>query len=123
MKKLYRGFSTKNFLKSKSFRLYDAELVKEDILRHIFTSLRSRPFVPEFGSIINTIIFQPLDEETVEEIFTDIQRVLESDPRVAIVEYNVIPNEETSTVLIAAVLNYIELNFTDRFDLNLQFET
>lgn len=122
MKRIYRGFSTKNFLKTKSFKLYDAELVKEDLLRHIFTSLRSRPFVPEFGSIINSIIFQPLDDETVEEISSDVRRILDSDPRVQVLEFDVIPDEETNTVLVAAVLNYIELNFTDRFDLNLQFE-
>lgn len=123
MKKLYRGFSTKKFVRSKTFKIYDSETVKEDLTRHIFTSLRSRPFIPRFGSRITELLFSQLDEDTIDEITIDIQNIFASDPRVEVLELDIIPNLQTGTILIASVLNYIELDFTERFDLNLQLES
>lgn len=123
MKKLYRGFSTQKFIKDKTFKLYDSEVVKEDLTRHIFTSLRSRPFIPRFGTRLSEIVFSQLDQDTIDEITIDIQTVFDSDPRIEVLELDIIPNLQTGTVLIAAVLNYIELDLTERFDLNLQLES
>lgn len=64
-----------------NFRLEDVELAKRDLLNHFYTRKGERLGEPEFGSIIQDMVFEPLDERTVTLVEDDVSDVVANDPR------------------------------------------
>ena len=118
----YKGFSSFEFQSKKTFRLNDIELVKLDLLNHIFTRRGERVMMPRFGTLIPEMVFEPLDEETVEIIEDELIAVFEYDPRVEMIELDVIPDYDNGGISVAAALRYIEFNIVEPFDFNIEFE-
>ena len=119
---VYKGFSSFEFLAKKTFRVNDIEAVKLDLLNHIFTSRGERVMLPTFGTIIPDMVFEPLDEDSIDAIEEDLQTVFDYDPRVEVLELDIVPNYDTNTITVAALLDYVELNTTELFDFNIEFE-
>ncbi len=118
---LYKGFSTFEFQRAKTFRLTDIELVKMDILNHIFTRKGERVHMPTFGTRIPDLAFEPLDDITVDIVRDDLEHVIRFEPRVRLIDLSVVPNYDTSAILAEVLLEYVELNMRDVMQLNLQF--
>ena len=119
---LYRGYSSFEFQKTKEFKVLDVELVKLDLLNHIFTSRGSRVMMSTYGTSIPRLLFEPLDEEVLSILEDELREVFDADPRVELLTLDITPNAEQQFVTASAKLNYIELNITEDFELNLQFE-
>lgn len=119
---LYKGYSSFEFQKNKSLSIRDVELVKLDLLQHIFTPKGSRINMPTFGTNIKELTFEPLDSDMLDELHTEIKTVLDFDPRVEIIKLNVVPNYDNNAVLVECSLLYVELDTVDEFNLNIQFE-
>lgn len=119
---LYRGYSSFEFQKNKTFELEDIELVKMDLMNHIFTNKGSRVMMPTFGTMIPMMVFEPLDNDTLETIRNEVERVFNYDPRVKIVGIDVVPDYDMHRVLVAAQLNYVQLNVTDMLMFHIEFE-
>lgn len=119
---VYVGFSSYEFQKSKSFTLTDVNLVEIDLLNQIYTRKGSRVMMPTFGTLIPSLVFEPLDESTISIIEEELLTVFNFDPRVNLVTLEVVPNYDTNSVTATAILNYVELNLTQPFQLNIQFE-
>ena len=119
---IYKGYSTFEFEKNKSLTIRDVELVKLDLLTHMFTPKGSRVMMPSFGTIINELTFEPLDTDMLDELHTEVKAVLDYDPRVQILKLVIVPDYDTNSVVVEALLNYIELDTVDEFNLNIQFE-
>ncbi len=77
----YKGFSTIDPDNSNS-RLYDFDLVKQDILNQFRTRKGERVMNPSFGSIIWDLLMEPLTDEVREALNQDIVEICNSDPRV-----------------------------------------
>lgn len=120
-KGLYKGFSSYEFQAKKSFQVTDVEAVKLDLLNHIYTKRGSRLKMPNFGTQIPEMVFEPLDEETVEIVRDELVTVFEYDPRVEILNLDVRPDYENSQLMAAARLLYIELNLVDNIELHIEF--
>lgn len=120
--RLYKGFSSHEFPRKKSFNIYDIDLVKMDLLNHIYTLKGERVMMPKFGTIIPELIYEPLDEVTVETLEDELRTVFEFDPRVELLDLTTTVDFDRHSVLASALLRYIELNMTDRFELNIVFE-
>lgn len=121
---LYRGFSTANYMNTKhGFTLSDIAVVKRDLLNHIFTRVGSRRKMPNFGTTIPDLVFEPMDSQTLDAIQDQLLLVFNYDPRVTLIDMNLIPLPDYNTVVASAVLLYVELDMQDRFDINLQFST
>lgn len=118
----YIGYSSYEFQKNKSFTLTDVQLVELDLLNQIYTRRGSRVMMPTFGTLIPELVFEPLDEETISTIESELITVFQFDPRVNLITMSVIPNYDNYTVTATAVLFYVELNLTQPFQLNIQFE-
>lgn len=118
---LYRGFSSHEYQTKKMFGIKDLELVKIDLLNHIFTRRGERVMMPTFGTRIPDIAFEPLDEVTLMIIEEDMRLVFNFDPRVKLVELTVTPNYDENSVVASATLYYVELNMTDRLHINIVF--
>jgi phage baseplate assembly protein W len=118
---LYKGFSSFEFQRAKTFKIRDVELVKLDLLNHIFTKQGERVMMPTFGTIIPEMTFEPLDTETVNTVVEEVRRVLNYDPRVEILEMDVRPEYDRNTLYVGARVLYIELNLVDDLELNIEF--
>lgn len=119
---LYRGFSSFEFESKKTFKLNDIELVKMDLLNHIFTRRGERVMMPKFGTIIPDLVFEPLDEGTMNTLEDELRYVFNYDPRVSLLNLTLSPKYDQNLVQASATLLYVELNMIDNLELNIQFE-
>lgn len=121
-KPVYIGFSTADFLTTRTFVKTNVEIVKQDIINHIFTSKGERVMMGSFGTIIPDLVFQPLDEITIRQVHDEVLNVINFDPRVQVLSFTVTPDFDNHSITVSADLLYIELNITDNLNLNIQFE-
>lgn len=119
---LYRGYSTYEYQRSKSFILTDIEIVKMDLLNHIYTRKGERVMMPNFGTRIPDLAFEPMDKITLDILEEDLRAVFAFDPRVELLDLRILPFYDENMVIAAAKLLYIELNMTGNIDLNITFE-
>ena len=110
---IYKGFSTANWIKNKSCVLNNIELVKRDLLNHIYTIKGERIMMPNFGTRIPTLVFEPNDEITRSIIATDLTSVFTYDPRVKLISLNVMTLPDNNAIIALADLLYLEFNVTD----------
>lgn len=120
-KNIYRGYSTVAFETTKSFKIYDIDVVKTDLLNHIFTRKGDRVMMPTFGTIIPDLVFEPIDEITVETLREELATVFNYDPRVELIRLQVTPKEDENRIDVSAILKYIELDVVDNIDFNIEF--
>jgi len=115
----YRGFSTSAnaISRGKTFGIADVEAVKQDLINHIYTIPGERVMLPNFGTRIPLLAFEPLDEGTLEVIRADLKMVFDYDPRVQTREITVIPLSDNNTIVAMADLYYVEFNVTDTLHL------
>ncbi len=125
---LYKGFSSFEYQKSKTFRLTDVEIVKLDLLNHIFTRRGERVMMPTFGTQVPDLVFEPLDADTLETLEDELRFVFNFDPRVELVQFDLRPridaagNPNEHAVTASARLFFVELNVIDDFEFNIIFE-
>jgi len=112
-KVIYKGFSTANWIKNKTFALNNIELVKQDLLNHIFTIKGERVMMPNFGTRIPTLAFEPNDERTRKIVEDDLTTVFDYDPRVKLIALNVLTLPDNNAIIAMADLLYLEFNVTD----------
>ena len=77
----YMGFSTVNN-SDPGNRLYDFDLVKQDLINHFNTRKGERAMNPNFGSIIWDLLMEPLTDQTRIAIQDDITSICNADPRI-----------------------------------------
>jgi phage baseplate assembly protein W len=112
-RKFYKGFSTKSYHDiGKDFDIFNVQCVEEDLLNHIFTIKGERLMMPEFGTRIPLMVFEPNDEESQNIIEEDLKFVFNYDPRVKLINLSLFPNEDNGSILAIVTLNYIEFNVT-----------
>lgn len=112
-KAIYRGFSSFDWGSRRNFGLLNIELVKRDLLNHIYTLKGERVMMPNFGTRIPVIAFEPNDEKTRLIIETDLKTVFEYDPRVKLIALNVVSLNDNNAILALADLLYVEFNVRD----------
>lgn len=100
----YKGFSSVNSENSGA-RLYDFDLVKQDIINQFNTKKGERVMNPEFGSIIWDLLMEPLTEETREALNQDITTICNSDPRVTPTQISLTEYESGYILEVTLVLN------------------
>ncbi len=120
---LYHGLSFRNFSKNKSIKLYDVDLIKKDLLNHIFTRRGERVKMFTYGTRIPDLVFEQLDDIALTVITEDLNAVASSEPRVNLVDLRIVPLYDRNVVIASLVLYYVELDFTDQFDVSIQFES
>jgi phage baseplate assembly protein W len=77
----YKGFSTLDPRNTGS-KLYDLDLIKQDILNQFTTRKGERLMNPNFGCIIWDVLMEPLTGQVREALNTNIAEICNSDPRV-----------------------------------------
>ena len=113
MAKIYRGFSFAGWKKRNTFRLYDIDLVKRDLLNHIYTIKGEHRMMPNFGTRIPLLAFEQADKETLDIVDSDLREVFNYDPRVQLISMNVMNLPDNNAIIAVADLLYIEFNVRD----------
>jgi phage baseplate assembly protein W len=85
----YVGFSSLDPANTAA-KLFDFELIKQDIINHFNTRKGERVMNPTFGTIIWDLIMEPLTEQTRELLNNDITAICNYDPRVVPTQINLI---------------------------------
>ena len=98
-KPYFVGFNTVN-QSSPPYSLTNIELIKRDLNNHFATPMGSRVMMPEFGTRIYELLFDPFDEYTKNAITDDAVRVVQSDPRVQLVSVDVFQEDQALNVVM-----------------------
>lgn len=112
---LYRGFSTISN-DGIDTRLYDIELVKQDLLNHFNTRIGERVARPMFGSIIHDLLFDLVDERTEGLVIADAQRIFSEDPRVVPLDVQVDIQPDEHEIKLTATLRMVEFDMTTNLE-------
>jgi phage baseplate assembly protein W len=106
----YKGFSTVDDT-TNNVKLYDYELIKQDILNQFNIRKGERIMNPNFGSIIWDLIYEPLTPNVKQQISSDIDRILATDPRVIPTQVNIV--EQDYGFLLEITLSYRGTDVSD----------
>jgi phage baseplate assembly protein W len=117
MTTLYKGFSTVN--RYKKFRVTDIDLIKQDLINHFNIKKGEKVMQPDFGTIIWSLLFEPMTATVRQAIIDDVKSVVGYDPRTNL--QNITINEYDSGIQIMVDLLYIPTNQLTA--LNLQFDS
>lgn len=93
----FTGFSTKN-KSAINHILTGKDLIIEDLMNHIMTRKGERVMMPNFGSIIHELIFEPLTPEITKIIEEDIMSIIDQEPRLTLDFINVSDTDHTVNV-------------------------
>ena len=111
---LFKGFSTQG----RTFqdpKLYDIELVKQDLFNHFNIKKGEKLENPSFGTNIWQYLFDPLDDQTKNAIVEDVQTVINYDPRVTLDQLEI--NEYEHGIQVSMTVLYIEYGVGESFNL------
>ncbi len=106
----FRGFSSR--ADNSNYKLYDFELIKQDLINRLSVRKGERVENPEFGTIIYDAIFEPLTESLKKLIADDITHQLNADPRLAADDIRI--SEYEHGIAIEASLTYVPYNITEK---------
>lgn len=98
-KPYFVGFNTVG-QPSPPYSLTNIDIVKRDINNQFATPLGSRVMLPTFGTRIYELLFDPFDEYTKNAIIEDAMRVVQSDPRVQLVNVDVYQEDQALNVVM-----------------------
>lgn len=77
--------------------------------------------MPNFGTIIPEMAFEPLDVETESLVKDEVIRVVNYDPRVELISIDTNIDYDRNSITVGAQLFYIELDLVDNMELNVEF--
>jgi phage baseplate assembly protein W len=106
----YRGFSTVNNT-SRNFKLYDFELIKQDIVNHFHIRQGEKLTDPGFGTIIWDILFEPFTDTLKEAIVSNVTEIINYDPRVKVNEIRVDTYE--TGLIVECSLTFLPYSITE----------
>jgi len=111
---VYKGFSTVN-TKTQNFKLYDFELIKQDILNTFYIRQGERLMNPEYGTVIWDLLFEPMTPDVQNSILQNVNAIFNSDPRVQASDILVTPYE--TGIQIQCKLRYLVYNIQEKLQL------
>ena len=106
----YKGFSSKEY--SRNFKLYDIDLVKQDLINHFYIRKGEKLENPDFGTIIWDMLFEQFTEDVKTLIAKDVETIINYDPRIAVNE--VLIDSTDQGIRIQADITYIPFNVNER---------
>lgn len=110
----YKGFSSLE--NKKNYKLFDVDLVKQDLINHFYIRKGEKLENPDFGTVIWDILFEPFTEEVKEIISKDVETIINYDPRIQVNEIQIDSTDQG--IRIQADLTYIPFNINERMTFN-----
>lgn len=100
---------------------YDENAIKQSIKNLILTNHYERPFHPEIGSQINSLLFEPftpLTQAMIERAI--INTITNFEPRVELLGVNVIQNPDNNTLYVTITFTIVNTTTPVTLDFTLQ---
>ena len=110
----YKGFSSKET--DKNYKLYDIDLVKQDLLNHFYIRKGEKLENPAFGTVIWDMLFEQFTEDVKNIIAKDVEDIINYDPRIAVNEVQIDSTDQG--IRIQADIVYIPFNVNERMTFN-----
>ena len=110
MATLFRGFSTVDRVKA-PFSINDVDLVKRDLLNEFNTRKGERLMRPNYGSLVWDLLMNPEDSFTNDEIKEDIQRIIDKEQRVELINIDIFTSDHS--IRAEVELEYVILKSKD----------
>ena len=110
----YKGFST--LAGSSGFKLYDIDLVKQDLLNHFYIRKGEVFGDPNFGTVIWDMLFENFTESVKTTIAKDVEDIVNYDPRLNV--NSVIVDSTDQGIRIEANLTYVQFNVSESMTFN-----
>ena len=109
-RQIFKGFSSRAELNN--FKLYDFDLIKQDLINRLSVRKGERVENPEFGTIIYDVIFEPLTEALKQAIADDVAKNLNADPRLS--TQDIVVSESEHGISVQATITYVPYNITEK---------
>ena len=106
----YKGFSSSET--SRNFKLYDINLVKQDLINHFYIRKGEKLENPDFGTVIWDMLFENFTEDVKNIIAKDVEAIVNYDPRIRVNEVTVDSTDQG--IRIQADITYIPFNVNER---------
>lgn len=110
----YKGFSSKE--KNKNFKLYDIDLVKQDLINHFYIRKGEKLENPTFGTVIWDMLFEQFTQDVKEIISKDVEAIINYDPRVSVQNLEIDTTE--FGMRVQANVLYLPFNVNERMVFN-----
>jgi phage baseplate assembly protein W len=110
----YKGFSSKET--ANNYKLYDIDLVKQDLINHFYIRKGEKLENPEFGTVIWDMLFEQFTEDVKTIIAKDVEDIINYDPRIAVNEVQIDSTDQG--IRIQADIVYIPFNVNERMTFN-----
>ena len=94
----YKGFSSSE--SNKNFKLYDINLVKQDLI----------------GTVIWDMLFEPFTPDVKEIIAKDVEAIVNYDPRISVQEVQIDSTDQGMRIQVELI--YRPFNITEKMSLN-----
>ena len=111
----YVGYSSVNADAMDTTKLYDFDIIKQDIINQFNTRKGERVMNPNFGTIVWDLIFDPFTADIKQAIAADVSRICNADPRVVPIRINV--DEQQYGMLLEVTLQYVGTDQTSNMQL------
>lgn len=102
---LFKGYSSVD-KKIGSTQLFDLNLAKQDLKNHFYTRQGERVMDPGFGSIIPSLLFNPMNDNLADEIIDDAKRIVTTDTRFELVTLDHNINYDGNSITLNLMLHY-----------------
>lgn len=112
-KKLFKGFCSDGNESKTDWTLFDLELVKRDLFNNFMTRKGERVMMPNYGTIIWDMLFEPLTEAAHDLIVEDVKSIIANEPRVRLLD--LVVNDFANGIMIACKLEYTPWNVVQNF--------
>ena len=110
----YKGFSSKET--ANNYKLYDIDLVKQDLLNHFYIRKGEKLENPAFGTVIWDMLFEQFTEDVKNIIAKDVEDIINYDPRISVNEVQIDSTDQG--IRIQADIVYIPFNVNERMTFN-----
>ena len=113
--RLFVGFSSVD-ASIKQTQYTDLDLIKRDLINHLYTRRGERVMRPDFGSIIWDVLFEPMTVDNVTLIVDDATTIVRSDGRVQLESINLV--ELDHGIQLQMNLFYAPLDIVESFSVD-----
>ena len=110
----YKGFNSKET--TQNYKLYDIDLVKQDLINHFYIRKGEKLENPEFGTVIWDMLFEQFTEDVKQIIAKDVEDIINYDPRIAVKEVQIDTTDQG--IRIQADIVYVPFNVNERMTFN-----
>ena len=111
---LYKGFSSQQ--SSRNYKLYDIDLVKQDLINHFYIRKGEKLENPDFGTVIWDMLFEPFTPDVKEIIAKDVEAIVNYDPRISVQEVQIDSTDQGMRIQVELI--YRPFNITEKMSLN-----